>query len=235
MNRLTFVLALLGIGLALLIFNDADGRTLGMDNDQFSKLIYLLPIAALLSAGILTGRRGSLSAAARQMLIWVVIILGLVAAYLYRDDFQRFGDRLLAGLMPGRAVVVTTSEGTQEIILHKSMSGHFEANVTVNGKPVHMLVDTGASSVVLSSSDAQAIGLNPENLSFTVSIMTANGRSNAAAVRLSELAIGPIVRRDIPALVASEGRLDQSLLGMSFLSTLGSLQMQTDELRLRDN
>ncbi|MNL89545.1 hypothetical protein D3C87_2199310 [compost metagenome] len=64
--------------------------------------------------------------------------------------------------------------------------------------------------------------------------MTANGRARAARVTLAEVAIGPIVRHNVPASVAEDGKLDQSLLGMSFLSTLGSLQIQTDELRMRD-
>ncbi|UHS61535.1 TIGR02281 family clan AA aspartic protease [Agrobacterium vaccinii] len=234
MNRLTFVLLVLGIGLALLVINHDSGQTFGISNEQFGQLVYLVPIAGLLSAGILAGNRGGFSTAVRQLAIWLVIILTLVAAYLYRYDFQRFGDRVLAGLMPGRAVVMTTQNGDQEVILNKSMSGHFETNAEVNGGTVHMLVDTGASSVVLSRSDAEAVGINVDNLSYTVTVMTANGRTSAAPVRLSEVAIGPIVRRNISALVAQDGQLDQSLLGMTFLSTLGSLQMQTDELKLRD-
>ncbi|UHS56720.1 TIGR02281 family clan AA aspartic protease [Agrobacterium vaccinii] len=234
MNRLTFVFLVLGIGLALLVINHDSGQTFGISNEQFGQLVYLVPIAGLLSAGILAGNRGGFSTALRQLAIWLVIILTLVAAYLYRYDFQRFGDRVLAGLMPGRAVVMTTQNGDQEVILNKSMSGHFETNAEVNGGTVHMLVDTGASSVVLSRSDAEAVGINVNNLSYTVTVMTANGRTSAAPVRLSEVAIGPIVRRNISALVAQDGQLDQSLLGMTFLSTLGSLQMQTDELKLRD-
>lgn len=234
MNRLVVVLVVLGIGLALLVFNNDTGQTFGMDNDEFGRLLYLLPIAGLLSVGVLNASRGNLPLVLRQIAIWLAIILALVSGYLYRDDFRRFGERLLAGLMPGRAVVVTTSEGGQEIILHKSMNGHFEANTTVNGIAVHMLVDTGASSVVLSANDARKIGLHPENLNYTRTVMTANGPTKAAHAMLSELSIGPISRTNIPALVAGDGQLDQSLLGMSFLSTLGSLQMQTDELRLRD-
>lgn len=234
MNRLTFVFLLMGIGLALLIFNHESGQTFGINNDQFGEAVYLLPIAALLSVGILAGNRGGLATVIRQLAIWLVIILGLVSLYLYRYDLQSFGDRLLGGLMPGRAVVVTTSAGEQEIVLHKSMSGHFEANVGIEGRTIHMLVDTGASSVVLANADATAIGIDTTNLRYTVPVMTANGRTAAAPVTLSEISIGPIVRRNIPALVAQDGQLGQSLLGMSFLSTLGSLQMQTDELRLRD-
>lgn len=234
MNRLTLVLLILGIGLALLLINDSSGQTFGIDNDRFASALYLTPIAVLLSAGILAGSRGNLPTVLRQLAIWLVIILGLIAGYLYRSDLQRFGDRVLAGVIPGRAVVTTTRDGVQEVILSKSMGGHFEADATINGVSVHMLVDTGASSVVLSNADAQAIGINPDNLNYTVSVMTANGRTSAAPVRLSEIAIGPIVRRNISALVAQKGQLDQSLLGMTFLSTLGSLQMQTDQLKLRD-
>lgn len=234
MKALTLVLLCLGVGLALLIFNNDSGRTLGLDNDDFGRLIYLIPIAALLSAGILQGRRGALGQVVRQFAIWLVIILGLVAAYLYRDDARSFGARMTAGLLPGTAVVVTTSDGSNEVIIHKTRGGHFQTNVAVDGKVLPMLVDTGASSVVLSFEDARAIGLDPKSLNYTVSVMTANGQAMAAPVRLTEMAIGPIVRRDIRAMVAEEGKLDESLLGMTFLSTLDYLQMRTDELRLRD-
>ena len=234
MKALTLILLCLGVGLALLIFNNDSGRTLGMDNDDFGRLIYLVPIAALLSAGVLQGRRGPLGQVVRQFAIWLVIILGLVAAYLYRDDARSFGARMTAGLLPGTAVVVTTSDGSNEVIIHKTRGGHFQTNVAVDGKVLPMLVDTGASSVVLSFEDARAIGLDPKSLNYTVSVMTANGQAMAAPVRLTEMAIGPIVRRDVRAMVAEEGKLDESLLGMTFLSTLDYMQMRTDELRLRD-
>lgn len=234
LNGLTFVLLFLGAGLALLVFNHDSGRTFGMDNDRFGDLVRLLPIAGLLCVGVLAGRRGSFGMVARQFAIWLVIILALTAAYLYRDDFRRFGARMAAGLLPGTAVVVTTADGSEEVIIHKTLGNHFETNATVEGKVLPMLVDTGASSVVLTFDDAKKIGLDVETLSFSVTVATANGRARAAPVRIDEMAIGPIVRRNVRAMVAEEDRLDESLLGMSFLSTLGSLQMQTDELRLRD-
>lgn len=234
MNRMTVVLLLLAVGLGLLLFNHDSGRTFGIENDKFAHIVYLAPMAALLSVGILAGGRSSFGSVIRQLAVWLVIILGLVSVYLYRYDLQTFGDRLLGGLMPGRAVVVTTAGGEQEIVLQKSMSGHFEADVGVNGKTIPMLVDTGASSVVLANADAAAIGIDTGSLRYSVPVMTANGRTAAAPVTLSEIGIGPILRRNISALVAQDGQLGQSLLGMSFLSTLGSMQMQTDELRLRD-
>ena len=144
MIRLTVFLVVIGIGLAVLIVNNDSSRILGLQSDDFVRVVYLLPIALMLSAGI-WARRNSVSETMRQMIIWLVIILALVTVYLYRQEALGVGNRLLAGLVPGRAVVATTSEGGQEIILHKLLNGHFEADVAVNGQTIEMLVDTGAS------------------------------------------------------------------------------------------
>jgi len=232
MSRFTVALAILGIGLALLLLNQGNDRILGVANDDFGRLVYLAPLAVLIGAGIWAGRR-AVGESLRHLLIWLVIILALATAYVYRREASDVGNRLLAGLIPGHAFVVT-SEGGDEVILHKLMSGHFEADVSVNGQTIRMLVDTGASMLTLSREDAARVGLIPENLNYSMTVMTANGRARAAPVELREVAIGPIVRRNVNAMVAEDGKLDQSLLGMSFLETLGSMQMQTDELRLRD-
>lgn len=231
--RLLIVIAILGFGLAVLVVNHDTGRSFGMANDEFGSLVSLLPFAAMLAVGLIASRR-SLGQSARQLAIWLLIILALVTGYLYRFELQSVGDRLLAGLVPGRAVVVTTSEGTAEVVLHKALGGHFETTADINAVPVSVLIDTGASSVALSYRDAMRIGIDPAGLAFTRTIMTANGRAMAAPVRLKQIALGPILREDVEAAVIEDGKLDQSLLGMSFLSTLGSLQMQSDELRLRD-
>ncbi|APO75072.1 peptidase aspartic family protein [Rhizobium etli 8C-3] len=233
MNRLGLFLLILGIGLAVLVYNHDSDRVLGMNIDDFGRMVYLLPIVLMLSAGIWASRR-SAGETMRNLMIWLVIILALATVYLYRQDLLGVGNRLLAGLVPGRAVVVTTSDGSNEVILHKLLNGHFEADVSVNGRTIPMLVDTGASMVALSHTDAERIGIIPENLTYSMTVMTANGRARAAPVMLDRIAIGPIVRTDVAASVAEDGALDKSLLGMSFLQTLGSLQMQTDELRMRD-
>lgn len=234
MNRYTVAFLIIAAGLALLIFNHGSGETLGMDNDQFARLVTLLPFIALLGSGILIGRRHTLGKVARDLSTWLVIILGLVVVWLYRGDFRSLGERVFAALVPGQPVVSTSTGGDTEVILHKSMNGHFEAEVEINGQTVSMLVDTGASSISLSWEDAREVGLNPENLNYTTTVRTANGVASAAPVKLAQVSLGPINRRNVPAVVATEGRMEQSLLGMSFLATLGSMRMQDDELRLRD-
>ena len=133
----------------------------------------------------------------------MLIILVLVSGYLYRTDLESFGNRLAAGLIPGRAAFSPIAKGFREVVLHQVLNGHFETPVTVNGTTVQMLVDTGASALRLSYEDAETLGLNPAGLAFTQTISTANGEARAAPVTLSEVAIGPIVRNDVKAMVTS--------------------------------
>lgn len=231
--RLYIFLGILAIGLAALILNHDSGRTMGMDNNDFGRLVTLSAIATMMAAGVLAGRR-QIGESLRQAGLWLVIILVLVTGYLYRFDLQDFGSRLTAGLIPGRAIVTTSASGEQILVIHKGVSGHFEAEVTIDGTPLRMLVDTGASSVVLSYEDAMRLGVNPDNLVFSIDVSTANGRALAAPVTLREVAIGPISRGTIRGMVTEQGRLEQSLLGMSFLETLGSIEISRDELRLKD-
>ena len=96
-----------------------------------------------------------------------------------------------------------------------------------------MLVDTGASTVVLKPADAQRLGIDVEKLRYAVPVHTANGTTYAASVRLRNLAIGNIVLDDVEALVAKQGALKDNLLGMSFLSRLRSYEFTRDYLTLR--
>jgi aspartyl protease family protein len=96
-----------------------------------------------------------------------------------------------------------------------------------------MVLDTGASSVVLTRDDAKAAGLPLEVLAYTVNIDTANGRARAAPVTLDRLAVGGLVERSVPALIAQPGQLKTSLLGMSFLNRLQSWEVRGDKLQMR--
>lgn len=96
-----------------------------------------------------------------------------------------------------------------------------------------LLVDTGASTVVLKPADAARAGIDTRSLSYTAAVQTANGTAYAAPVRLRSIAIGPIELRDIEALVAKPGSINENLLGMSFLRRLRSYEFSKDFLTLR--
>jgi aspartyl protease family protein len=86
---------------------------------------------------------------------------------------------------------------------------------------------------VLRPEDAAKAGIDNSRLSFTVPVLTANGRTVAARVRLESVALGPLARQQVEALVAEPHALTQSLLGMSFLSRLRSYEFSGDFLTLR--
>ena len=95
-------------------------------------------------------------------------------------------------------------------------------------------MDTGASSTVLTAEDARAVGIDPASLHYTVPVATANGTTNTSAVRTDEIAVGGIVRKNLPVLVAAPGSLSQSLLGMNFIGTLSGFDVRGDRMILRD-
>ena len=234
MSRLFWiVIAVIAAGAALLMFNDSAGRTFGMDNNDFSRLIWVGVLVAVIGSSLLRSGR-PLGDMAHNLGVWAAIVLALIAGYQYRYELQDVASRVTAGLVPGSPLALGVDNGRATVTLDKAGNGHFEARILVNGTPVRAVVDTGATSTVLTAEDAQAAGYNPAALSFTVAVSTANGMARAATVRTDEVAIGGIVRRDMPVMVAAPGMLEQSLLGMNFISSLSGFDMRGDRMILRD-
>jgi aspartyl protease family protein len=111
--------------------------------------------------------------------------------------------------------------------------GNFAVAAHLNTTRISMVLDTGASSVVLTQDAAKAAGLPVEVLTYTVPIETANGRTRAAPVTLNSLAVGGIIERSVPALIAQPGQLRTNLLGMTFLNRLESWEVRGDKLVMR--
>ena len=111
--------------------------------------------------------------------------------------------------------------------------GDFVARGAANGISLSLLIDTGASTVVLKTADAARVGIDTNALSFTTPVSTANGTTFAAPVRLKSVSVGPLEIRDVEALVAQPGALNENLLGMSFLKRLRSYEFSGDFLTLR--
>lgn len=232
MTRILIIIAVILGALVLLKFALGSGGG-SISESQSMSFVYYAMILALLSGGIIASQR-NWGEAARNFLLWVLIALGLVAGYLYRYDAQDFASRMTAGLIPGRAATITDENGFNTVILYRGDGGHFHADASIDGKPVSMMVDTGASSIALSYEDAERIGLNPSTLDFDATVMTANGPARTAYVTLPFVSIGGIERTNVRAGIAERGRLDQSLLGMSFLETLSSFTFTGEQLKLKD-
>ncbi|WP_159587925.1 retropepsin-like aspartic protease family protein [Chelativorans xinjiangense] len=232
MRLFWIIIALMAAGLALLIANHENGQVFGIENNAFASVLYLGLWAAVLIVGI-AGSRMRFSAVARDLAYWLLILLILTTGYQYRYELQDVASRLTAGLVPGSPMTLAGSEG-HAVMLDKSSNGHFEVRMLANGTTVRALVDTGASATVLTAADAERVGIAAQDLRFTTPVMTANGRALTARASLDTLRIGPIERTKMPVLVAEPGRLEQSLLGMQFLSSLSGFEMRGDRLILRD-
>ena len=200
---------------------------LGLDPDQTLRFVYLM----VLRAGIVgLGWRGrQLSTSLRQGAVWVLIFVGVLTAYTYRASLTRFAEPVLRELTPSR-VVDEADEAVGEFSVGRSADGHFRLDIQVNGTAVRFLVDTGASSTVLTSRDAERSGIAVAALSFDKPVETANGSAFYAGATLATLQLGPLTLNDVPAAVAPEGALSTSLLGMSVIRRFRSWRIEGDRL-----
>jgi aspartyl protease family protein len=229
-RRLTWSL-LLGIALSLAVLIATSG-----DHDAIANLLrhdvgsLVLKIAVVVFAGglVLVLFRERLSQALEAMLFWAVLGLLLVVGYTYRFELRDAGDRVMAQLMPG----YVAGHG-RDVEVVRGRGGDFAVAAHINGARVPMVLDTGASSVVLTQDAAKAAGLPLEVLDYTVNVDTANGRTRAASITLDRLTVGGLTERAVPALVVQAGQLKSSLLGMTFLNRLSSWEVRGDRLRMR--
>lgn len=233
MSRLYWiVIAILGGGLLLLMFNDKAGQTFGLDNDSFGRLIYLGALILVIGAGIV-GRRVRWGDGLRNIAMWLLIVLVFVAGYQYRYELQDIASRVTAGLIPGSPMSAFDGDGRATVTLDKLSNGHFGARLSINGATIDAMVDTGATTTVLTKADAIKAGFDPNQLSFTIPVSTANGVAHAARVTAGTIQLGTIERKNLPMLVADEG-LFQSLLGMNFIGSLSGFDVRGDRMILRD-
>jgi aspartyl protease family protein len=225
---LWLLLLLLGGALLLLVVRHDAGTIAGLETGDFAALAYKIAILIFVGGAVLALFRNRIAEAFQAALFWVVVALLLAVGYTYRHDLRDIGDRVLAELIPGRAA----SRGSV-VEIARGRGNEFQVTTQVNGARIAMVLDTGASAVVLTQEAAKAAGLPLEVLNYDVTVDTANGRTRAASVTLDRVMVGSIVERRVPALIAQPGQLRTSLLGMSFLTRLASWEVRGDRLVMR--
>ncbi|MFN3669353.1 MAG: TIGR02281 family clan AA aspartic protease [Brevundimonas sp.] len=114
----------------------------------------------------------------------------------------------------------------------KAGDGHYWAEALIDGKPVRMMVDTGASLVVLTPADAIGIGFDVRPDDYSGTLMTASGPVRAAPVALRSVTVGEARVERVDALIVEKG-LPHSLLGMSYLGRLSAFTATPAEITLR--
>ena len=151
---------------------------------------------------------------------------GAVVAYKDPEQVARATDTV-SELLRKRA-----APPARAVQIARGHSGEFALQARINGVSAPMVIDTGATSVVLTYETAEAAGLPLELLEYDVDVETAGGHTRAARLTLDRLAIGKLVERSVPALVVPHGQMKTNLLGMSFLDRLESWEVHPDRLML---
>ena len=191
-----------------------------MENVPLDRLIYLVVLGTAIAGWFVAENRHSLGKSARMALAWFLIFLGFIAVFGLWEDIQ--GD-----IRPQQAVL----EDGRLIEIPRGRNGHFHLTLSLNGTNVDFLVDTGASDVVLSKSDAVRIGLDLDDLAFLGTARTANGDVRTAYTIVDDVALGPVVFRNVGVSVNS-GEMGGSLLGMSYLNRFSRIEIAGDRMRL---
>ncbi len=222
--------------IAFMIIGDPE-RALGISDTELVRLVTGTALLIVIGSSLAMTYRGRASLALKQAVLWLGMAMFLIVGYTYRAEFQVAGHRVLGELLPGTPVALRTSEENADnsgiVAITANRHGQFSVSTTVNGTYVEMILDTGATQVVLTDFDARRIGIDVDALSYHVPVKTANGTTHTAAVRLDDVSVGPIVVSKVRALIARPDDLGSSLLGMSFLKSLSSFEIKGDQVILR--
>lgn len=143
----------------------------------------------------------------------------LVAVHGDRAELEIGGKRQTIRLGDAPATVGGSTAGDaggNRIVLTAGGGGHFFTQGQINGQTATMVVDTGATAVSLSTSDAQRLRLD-YRAGQPMQVSTANGVIPAWRVRLDTVRVGDVVVHGVDAVV-SAGSMPYVLLGNTFLS-----------------
>ena len=156
-----------------------------------------------------------------RMSLFTFVAVGLWIGWLWPQDKA-----------PATAQAATSVGAEQKEVLLEKSGSHFFADVLVNGEPVRMMVDTGATLVVIGPEHAERLGIKFDRANFEPIARVANGDVvNGMEVTFDSVAIeGKKVPRVRGAIM--EG-LDMPLLGQAYLGRLSSVEMAGDYMRLK--
>ncbi len=147
------------VGLALLLRANA-GRLSGFGEAEIVALVATGGLLLFVGLSALSDYRGRMGEAFRDLFAWLAIAVALVVVYAFRDDFTAIAHRVAGEILPPGQVVALGQDneaGERAVRIRRRGDGHFAARTDVDGTAISMLVDTGASSLVLRSADAEAI------------------------------------------------------------------------------
>lgn len=189
-----------------------------MSDDSVS-IIWLLG-ALVLAVSALTARRLTFRAVLRSLTGWLVIAAVAWLMIANRPQVEAFMTSVGERFGIGEQQVVG-----ETVRITMSADGHFWARVNLNGFTKRMLVDSGATITALSVETARSAGIEVGASGFPVIIRTANGSITAQRATVETLSVGSLETQDL-GVVVSPNFGDTDVLGMNFLSRLGSWRVE---------
>ena len=187
---------------------------------DYARLIYLGILVSVLVFWFIFHNRQSMGKTAQMAVAWGLIFLGVIAAFGLWEDISQT-------VRPKQSAL--NAQG--QVSVPRAPNGHYYLTLNINDQPIEFMIDTGASDVVLTQSDASQIGLNPNSLNYFGRAMTANGEVRTAPVELETVALGDVVDKNVTAWV-NQGDQDQSLLGMAYLQRWSHIAIGNNSLIL---
>lgn len=182
-------------------------------------------------------------AAVGELVGWTLSGAVAVLSLLYFNEIKSFVGTTLG--VPSAAEIAelqsrqrsgadSASKPSGAVELRAVRHGHFVTTAYLNGRPIEVMVDTGASMVALTYEDAESAGIFVRPSDFTHRVSTANGVAKVAPIHIDTVDIGDIRVRDVKGVVTERGAMKTTLLGMTFLGKLSKFEMQRDRLMLHE-
>jgi aspartyl protease family protein len=173
----------------------------------------------VLVASSLVARRLPLSQWVRYSAAWVGILGLLYIGFLFRDDVGTLWERARADITGS-----PTIESDGSAITLALEDGHFWATGSTTTGDQNFLVDSGATTTVISQAGAERLGVVAE-AGYPVMVETANGRTMTQRGTIGRLAVGSITVVDLPVLISTNGD-DVNVLGMNWLNRMASWRVE---------
>jgi aspartyl protease family protein len=197
-------------------------------DNRAPEMVFYISLLLLLMVGGLNAPRLGFKQTVRNILIWAAVFVVLVIGFSYRDELKGVWARVSGELSPG-----TVDVQGRSLSVRAGGDGHFYIDVGLNGAATTMLVDTGATSTVISQSTARRAGLDPSILNYTITLRTANGTVHVAPTRIGRLTIGPRTFTNARVLVTARKNDRLNVLGIETLRLFKSYQVTGNALTLR--
>jgi len=168
----------------------------------------------------------------RSIMVFAAVMMvtaGLVASWMDKQPAPSAKPETVAAA----SVQVPSSSG-RSVTIARDRRGHFQVEARVDGRRLDFMVDTGASVIALTASDAKRLGIFPSFNDYKAQVRTANGTVKAAPVTLGSVDVGGLIVRNVPALVMPENALGENLLGLAYLTRLKRFEYAGGKLVLEN-